>query len=248
MNLLQKPLSLLEIEEMLENEFRDDQKGIRIIGDLDLTYEDYCFLELKAKGLQRYSNNMVMVEKYRFVVLTTWVFALRYGNLDKINMAKVSKKFTSLQQHIMRKSIHIISETFDEFGLNTYGQNTYTLEGLLTAIGLHAGIPTNVQERLFTVLEESMNYQDMNRFEQQLKFDLEPRLSMIFSYVGSKMTRKILLEYRDIFLECRLNNVNIEQLLERYMNVSKGFIENLVRWCEEMDYNNTHSQKQLMYK
>lgn len=248
MYLLQTPLTLLEIEHLLERELMDEEKGLRLVSDLNLTYEEYCFLSLKAKGLQRYENDLVMLEKYKFVVLVLWVFSLQYGNLEKIKYSKIRDKINNLQQHIMRKTVTIIAETFDENGINTYGKDIYTLEGLLSLIGIHAGIPEKLHDKLFGLLNESMNYQDMTDFDKKLKLDLEPRMTAIFEYMDEKTIGKLLHETRDIFIDCKVNNLSLEELKEKYTYASKKIIENCVRWCEETNYYQDQDQMQAVFK
>lgn len=248
MNLLQTPLTLLEIERLFERELRDEEKGYRIIGDLELTYEEYCFLTLKAKGLQRYENDLVMIEKYRFVLLVSWVFSMRYGNIDKTNYETMYNKINKLQQHIMRKTINIMAGTFEEYGINTYGLDIYSLEGLFALIGIHAGIPHKVHKRFFNILEESLNYKDMNRFEQQLMLEIEPRMTAIYEYMEEDTKKKLFHETREIFTDCRMNNLSIEELQAKYVYASKSLLISLVRWCEEIEYYQDQEELLTMYK
>ena len=248
MNLLQTPLTLLEIERLLEKEIRDEEKDYRIIGDLELTYEEYCFLSLKAKGLQRYENDLVMIEKYRFVTLISWVFSMRYANIEKVNYETMYNKVNKLQQHTMRKTIHIIAGTFEEYGINTYGLDIYSLEGLFALIGIHSGIPHKVHDRLFSILEESLNYKDMNRFEQQLMLELEPRMTLIYEYMEEDMKKKLFHETREIFIDCRMNNLSIDELKYKYVYTSKSILNSLVRWCEEIEYYQNQKEILALYK
>lgn len=248
MYLLQTPLTLLEIEHLLERELTSEGKDIRIVSDLNLTYEEYCFLSLKAKGLQRYENNLVMLEKYKFVILVSWVFSLQYGSLEKVKYSNMCSKFSNLQQHIMRKTINIIAETFDENGINTYDKDTYTMEGLFSLIGIHAGIPEKLHDKLFGLLDESLNYQDMTGFEEKLKVDLEPRMAAIFEYMDEETISKILHETRDIFIDCRVNNLSLDELRDKYTCASKKILENCARWCEEMKYYQDESEKKVVFK
>ncbi len=248
MNLLQTPLTLLEIERLLEKELRNEEKDYRIIGDLDLSYEEYCFLTLKAKGLQRYENNLVMLEKYRFVVLVSWVFSMRYANIEKVNYETMYREINNLQQHIMRKTISIIAGTFEEYGIYTYGLDIYSLEGLFELIGIHSGIPNRVHERLFNILEESLNYKDMNRFEQQLMLELEPRMTAIYEYMEEDTKKKLFHETREIFIDCRMNNLTIEELQDKYVYASKSILINLVQWCDEIEYYQDQNEMRVLYK
>lgn len=248
MNLLQTPLTLLEIERLLEKELRDEEKDYRIIGDLELTYEEYCFLSLKAKGLQRYENDLAITEKYRFVTLVAWVFSMRYANIDKASYEAMYIKVNKLQQHMMRKTIHVIAGTFEEYGINTYGLDIYSLEGLFALIGIHAGIPKKAHDRLFNILEESLNYKDMNRFEQQLMLELEPRMTLIYDYMGEDTKKKLFHETREIFIDCRMNNLSIEELKEKYVYASKSILNSLVYWCEEIEYYQNQKEIIALYK
>lgn len=248
MNLLQTPLTLLEIERLLEKELRDEEKDYRIIGDLELTYEEYCFLSLKAKGLQRYENDLAITEKYRFVTLVTWVFSMRYANIEKASHEAMYNKVNKLQQHTMRKTIHVIAGTFEEYGINTYGLDIYSLEGLFALIGIHAGIPNKAHDRLFNILEESLNYKDMNRFEQQLMLELEPRMTVIYNYMEEDTKKKLFHETREIFIDCRMNNLSIEELKEKYVYASKSILKSLVCWCEEIEYYQNQKEIIALYK
>lgn len=247
MNLLQTPLTLLEIERLLEKELRDEEKDYRIIGDLELTYEEYCFLTLKAKGLKRYENNLAMIEKYRFVALVSWVFSMRYSN-EKVNYKTMYSDVNNLQQHIMRKTISIIAGTFEEYGIYTYGLDIYSLEGLFELIGIHSGIPHKVHERLFNILDESLNYKDMNRFKHQLMLELKPRMTAIYEYMDENAKKKLFHETREIFIDCRLNKLSIEELKEKYVYASKDLLISLVRWCDEIEYYQDQKGMRALYK
>lgn len=248
MNLLQTPLTLLEIEHLLERELRNDDKNYRIVGDLGLTYEDYCFLSLKAKGLKKYENNLDMLEEYRVVILVSWVFALRYASPEKVTREVMYNKINSMQQHAMRKTITMLAETLEEYGVNTFGKDIYSIEGLLTVIGIHAGIPEKVHNTLFGIVEDSLNYKDMSQFEEQLMNELEPKMSSIYSYLGSEARKKLIHEVRDIFIDYKVNNLSEEEITNKYTSTSLQLINSCVKWCEDTRFYQDEKQMQIMYK
>lgn len=233
MNLLNKPLTLLEINDLLEEKLRCDNNRNRIIGDLDLSYEEYCLLSLKSKGIQCYTNDFEILENYRVVVIVSWVFTLRYAPIEKVKVDKIKRIFTNLQQHIVRKTIDTIAETFEELGMNTYGLDIYTLDGLFTLIGLHAGVPESICDKLFSILDESTNYKDMNSVEHQLLTEMDSRMVLINQYIGDRMARKQIIEIRDLFMDCKLNNMTLNELNSKYPNTSCTLLENCIHWCRE---------------
>lgn len=234
MKLLQNPLTLFEIEKLLENELRDGKKNYRIIGDLDLTYEEYCFLELKSRGLKQYRDNLQFLEKYRLVILVTWVFGLRYATVDKSGYYQIREDIGKLKQYVVRKTLSIIGEAFDENALNTFGEDVSTLDGLFTIIGIHAGIPDNAYNKLFSLLEESLNYKDIARLELQIKKELDSTLTSVYEHVNGKTLSRFILQMREIYIDCRESAYTLEELEDKYIFAPRKFLERCLIWCEDV--------------
>ena len=78
MNILDADFTLYEIEQTLEERFRMEEKMLRTIGDLDLSYEDYKYLVLKLKGISKYMTRIEVFEQYKLSIITALVFSIRY--------------------------------------------------------------------------------------------------------------------------------------------------------------------------
>jgi hypothetical protein len=246
MNILNKPFTLLEIEHLLDEELSDERNNYRIIGDLNLTYEEYCYLELKSKGLQRYESNLTMMEQYKFVLLVSWVFSIRYTDKENLKLDELRNKFQKLPQHTQRQAVKIIAEVFHEYGINTYELNPYTIEGLYAILAIHAGIPEKLHNEIFSILEESLHYKDVNQLEKKLKYELSPRMNFIYEYVDTDTIRKLFRDIRSLFIDCRVKGMGLDELTVKYPFISMSLIRNCFSWCEEAYYYQSQIERKLV--
>lgn len=237
MNILDADLTLLELEELLELEMRNEEKDIRIIGDLDLSYEDYKYMILRLKGLTKYRWNMEVFEKYKLCIITSWVFTLRYETDKNFMYDKVKRLLNGLQQHHLRYCIKMCASAFEEYGIETYGIDTQTLEGIFELSAIHAGIPRQVQHEFYQLLDDSLNYSNLKFLESDLFDRLPPRLQEIYQFIDSRHQKRIIYVLREIYMDYKIGKCSLDEVLNRYSETSRKFIEDSYYWCIKYEKN-----------
>lgn len=235
MNLLDADLTLLELEKLLEAEIKNEQKDLRIIGDLDLSYEDYKYMILKLKGLTKYKWNIEVFEQYKLSIIATWIFALRYETDKRYLYDKIKGIVDSLQQHHMRYCIETCASAFEEFGIETYGIDIYSMEGIFEVSAIHAGVPMQAQGEFYQLLEDSLNYSNIHLLEKKLFGGVSPKLQEIYRYIGNRHQKRIIYSAREIYIDCKIKKYSLGELLEKHPESSRKFIEGCYIWCDEYE-------------
>ena len=240
MNLLDADLTLLEIEKLLEGEIKNEQKNLRIIGDLDLSYEDYKYMILRLKGLTKYKWNIEVFERYKLSILTTWIFTLRYEADKSYLYDKVKEILNSLQQHHMRYCIQTCAAAFEEYGIETYGIDIYSLEGIFEVSAIHAGVPKQAQDEFYQLLEDSLDYSNIHLLEKKLIGSVSPKLQEIYKYINNQHQKRIIYSAREIYIDCKIKKFTLSELFEKYPESSRKLIEGCYIWC--IDYEDNMNQ------
>ena len=79
---LTQNMSLLDLEKKFEEEITSVDNNIRIIGDLNISYEDYITIREKINALMDYKDNITVWNQYRLCTLVSWVFSIIYEDAD----------------------------------------------------------------------------------------------------------------------------------------------------------------------
>lgn len=240
--MLNKAYTLNKFEELLSDELRKEEKHIRILGDLDITYEDYCYLTLKLKGLIEHSDSMAFLYKFKLCIITAWVFSLRYGDIDRIAYDKVEEMALQFPQHHIRYIIRIVSSAFEEYGLNLFDIDIDTLQELFALTAIHTGISPDLLNVFFDTMEKSTHYDDLKVLEKEILEELSPRLKVIYKYIDADHKQKIVYGCREMYLDCRQNRLTEEELYEKYPRGSGKMLKECVKYCK-MLYENQKNNK-----
>lgn len=154
MKILRKSLSLLSIEKILESELTYERHNIKIIGDLDISLEDYHYLISKLKRLFYGTTNVTLLRKYRLSITTAWIFTLKYDG--ELNLNEMNKIIMKIPQHHFRCFLDIFYSVFEEFGFESTEIQIETMEGLIAMILENSG-----------VLEEAGNLEGLRSIEEK---------------------------------------------------------------------------------
>lgn len=233
MNILRTPLSLLEMENLLQEELRKNHKYIRILGDMNLSYEDYKCLLLKLKGIDKYRKNVKVVEQYRLSIIIACIFTLRYEKAEKIEYNKMKDILQHLSQHQVRFCMELFANTYEEYGIPTFGIDVHSIEDLFSLAAVHAGIPKQIQNDYFHLLDDSLHYTEMGSLQDRLYNDLSPHLRELYKYIDKENKVLAFYDCRNVFMDCKLNQLTEKAALEKYSWVSSDILRGMVKWCEE---------------
>lgn len=231
MNVLDADFTLYEIELTLERRLRAEEKGIRTIGDLNLSYEDYKYLVLKVKGLTKYITRIEVFEQYKLSIVTALVYTMRYEEEITETYSEVRKIVDQLQQHHVRYCIRLCANTFYELGLSTYGVQMNTLDDLIEVVMIHAGLSNDTLQTCLQLLDEYYSTDALFLYEDELYTKMEQEIlkSCPIVHKGSNYHKMVYI-IQNIYEGCYVRHLSMRQLVEEYRSVSKSLIENCYMW------------------
>lgn len=143
MKVFDSDYSLSEIEILLEEKMEQayqhmTEEESKIIDSFDLSYEDYCYLLLKLKGLITYGTDLELMEKYKISVVTALVYAIRYGKRENVYQ-RIRTFIQKLPQHQLRYTVGLFANVAEEYALGSYKQCKGQLEHLFEILAEQAG-------------------------------------------------------------------------------------------------------------
>ena len=238
MNILDADFTLYQIEQTLEERFRAEEKTVRTIGDLNLTYEDYKYLILKLKGISKYISRVEVFEQYKLSIITAIVFSIRYEHDTAVIYQKMTDSLARLQQHQLRFFIRIATDAFYELGLSTYGIRMNTIDDVLEVATLHANLSKEEQITIFQMIEAY--YEDGE--DILIEEDLYERMNAVVHKafpVSIHKTGSLSFCYllKDLYEACSFKHNTLNQLFVRYNQLSKELIEACWNWQKRYSNN-----------
>lgn len=236
MNIFDTPLTLNEMELILEDNIRNHANNLRIIGDLDLSKDDYKYLRLKLKGIIHHEINLNLIEKYKLCILAGQVFAFLYETDEKAHFDVFDEFINKLYQYQIRGFVTILSEAFCENGIETFGVGGDSLTELYELIGMHVGLIEKYYVDFFGMLNESLDYYDVNNYEERISEFFYADRKRFYKYLNNEYLQRMFVEARELFIDCKVNNLTKKELYQRYPLASSKIIENCIQWCKV--YNN----------
>ncbi len=143
MKVFDSDYSLNEIEmllgEKMEEAYRNTQEEeCKIIDSFDLSYEDYCYLLLKLKGLITYGRGVELMERYKISVVTALVYSIRYSAKENV-YEKIKMFIEKLPQHQLRYALDMLVDVVEEYALCSYEQCKGQLDHLFEVLASQAG-------------------------------------------------------------------------------------------------------------
>jgi len=222
MEILQDSTTLLDIERMIEEEITSSDNNIRLISDINLTYEEYKFIKLKFKGLGLYRDNVEVWNKYRLSTLVYWVFSLRYESKE-FNVQRFSKTFDGMHQYAIRHLVEIYNDTFEEFGIEIPGISVNSVETLCETIAVHAGVPDELHTKLYNALDE--NVSDARIVDKDIVKKISPKMTYILKHLGKDAQKSMLITYKKIIYDLKVRGLSENEVLERYPVVSTKLVK-----------------------
>lgn len=217
---LTKNMSLLDLEKKFEEEITS--KDIRIIGDLNISYEDYITIREKINKLMDYKDNITVWNQYRLCTLVSWVFSLIYED-SEYNATNFMESFDGFHQYTVRYLLDIYNETFEEFGLEIPGLVINSEESLQEAIILQAGVPDEYHKVLFDALNSTVDETTVN-IEKDVMKDFSPKIKTMFKCLNRDRQKKLVNLYRKAFIEIKVKGMSRDEVLKRNPITSRRVI------------------------
>lgn len=217
---LTKNMSLLDLERKFEEEITSED--IRIIGDLNISYEDYITIREKINKLMDYKDNITVWNQYRLCTLVSWVFSLIYEDAE-YNATNFMESFDGFHQYTVRYLLDIYNETFEEFGLEIPGLVINSEESLQEAIILQAGVPDEYHKVLFDALNSTVDETTVN-IEKDVMKDFSPKIKTMFKCLNRDRQKKLVNLYRKAFIEIKVKGMSRDEVLKRNPITSRRVI------------------------
>ena len=217
---LTKNMSLLDLERKFEEEITSED--IRIIGDLNISYEDYMTIREKISKLMDYKDNITVWNQYRLCTLVSWVFSLIYEDAE-YNATNFMESLDGFHQYTVRYLLDIYNETFEEFGLEIPGLVINSEESLQEAIILQAGVPDEYHGMLFDALNSTVNECTVN-IEKDVMKDFSPKIKTMFKCLNRDRQKKLVNLYRKAFIEIKVKGMSRDEVLKRNPITSRRVI------------------------
>ena len=217
---LTKNVSLLDLERKFEEEITSED--IRIIGDLNISYEDYVTIREKISKLMDYKDNITVWNQYRLCTLVSWVFSLIYEDAE-YNATNFMESFDGFHQYTVRYLLDIYNETFEEFGLEIPGLVINSEESLQEAIILQAGVPDEYHKVLFDALNSTVDESTVN-IEKDVMKDFSPKIKTMFKCLNRDRQKKLVNLYRKAFIEIKVKGMSRDEVLKRNPITSRRVI------------------------
>ena len=217
---LTKNMSLLDLERKFEEEITSED--IRIIGDLNISYEDYITIREKIRKLMDYKDNITVWNQYRLCTLVSWVFSLIYEDAE-YNATNFMESFDGFHQYTVRYLLDIYNETFEEFGLEIPGLVINSEESLQEAIILQAGVPDEYHKVLFDALNSTVDETTVN-IEKDVMKDFSPKIKTMFKCLNRDRQKKLVNLYRKAFIEITVKGMSRDEVLKRNPITSRRVI------------------------
>ncbi len=217
---LTKNMSLLDLEKKFEEEITSED--IRIIGDLNIAYEDYITIREKINKLMDYKDNITVWNQYRLCTLVSWVFSLIYEDAE-YNATNFMESFDGFHQYTVRYLLDIYNETFEEFGLEIPGLVINSEESLQEAIIVQAGVPDEYHKVLFDTLNSTVDETTVN-IEKDVMKDFSPKIKTMFKCLNRDRQKKLVNLYRKAFIEIKVKGMSRDEVLKRNPITSRRVI------------------------
>ena len=231
MNILDADFSLLDIEHRLEEIFKANEKTLRTIGDLDITYEDYKYLILKLKGLTKYITRIEVLEQYKLSIVTALVFAVRYEHDLEGVYHSMLDLIGHFQQHHVRYIMRICLNVFYELGLSTYGIHCCSLDDVFEVISIHANLSRETQDTVFQILDDYFNMGEAYLLEEELVEKLNEVIRNESPYLKDNVeTLTMTYLLKDLYAACYVKHNSLKQLLSEYNQLSIQLVEACYMW------------------
>ncbi len=137
-NLFNDNMTLVDIEHRLQTFFLDTGNHHYMLCSIPLTLSDCHYMVKKFKSLTRFQNESGIYEDFSLSIVVMWAFCQKY-NLYRENFLELMEHYMDhMPQHCARYYVCLMHSVFDEYDLETFGYETYTIEDLCQIIHKHA--------------------------------------------------------------------------------------------------------------
>lgn len=221
----------LDLQQM-QNYFEGQMGKIRTISDLQLSERDYKTLSVKLKSLSFFSGSENDMDNFMLSIVVYCVYSLIYNEgIDDFETMIWS--VINHNQYIERLKLRTHLDTFEEYGINTFGISGTSYEARcknLTA--KHAGVPNCEKNAYYDLISCYLEYNDVERMSNEIFEQLPPKTIHIFEMMDDNVRNSIFLETRIIIQEVLCGKFTRKEIIERHEKVSLNLVDYCLFWNE----------------
>lgn len=211
--------------------FEGQVDNIRTISDLQLSENDFRSLGVKLKSLYFFRGSENDIADYMLSVAVYSVYSLLYGNIHE-NFSSIINTVLDGSQYKERRNLRMFRETYDVFGLKTYGTSSPDMRGdCQTIVARHAGVPDSEKYHFYELLsnyqqceEEAAHEYVYNKFPHRTRY--------IFGLMDAKNKRSVLNRSIKLVCDAVSGEYTRDELLERYPDLSINLIDSCIMWAD----------------
>ena len=234
MKVFKERYSLYDIEEKLDWEFSGNKK-IRIVGDINLDYEDYRFLLDKLSVIKPHIGNMEILMKYRLSQIASWVFFMRYEEPSRIYIPDYESTMKHVPQHVAGHYLQMYSDAFCEYGFATATINDLSIGGLFAVIALQAGMSREEYEVLFDIINSKNNLTVPKLYEENLFGQISYRMGQMFRYLDRDTYCRVIEEICRVYVDTRINKYSVRDVLLNNEKAAYTLVDVFKQKCEGLE-------------
>lgn len=214
----------------MQHYFEGQVGKIRLISDLALSENDYRSLGTKLKALCFFTGSENDIEDYMLSIIVYSTYTLIYGEEDA-KFDAILKLIMSNEQYMERTYLNMFRNSFDEFGINTFGIDAGDLKTTCKMIlARHAGVPNYEKNQFFDMMSKFIDYQDVESMCEQVYELHPPRAKKIASILSPDIRNEMILDARMLVKEVYDGRIDRNYLLDKYPKLSISLIDYCLMW------------------
>lgn len=234
MKVFKERYSLYDIEEKLEWEFSGNKK-IRIVGDINLDYDDYRFLLSRLEVLKPQIGNLDLIMRYRLSQIVSWAFFMRYEDPGRIYIANHESVLKQLPQHVAGHYLQMYSDAYCEYGFATAAINDLSIRGLVQVVALQAGMSREEYGVLFDIINSKDHLTVPKLYEENLFGQISYRMGQMFRYLDEDTYCRVIEEICRVYVDTKFNKYSKNEVLMNNEKAAYTLVDVFQEKCARLE-------------
>jgi len=234
MKVFKERYSLHDIEEKLEWEFSGNKK-IRIVGDINLEYDDYIFLKERLNVMKPHIGNMELLMRYRLSQITSWVFFMRYEDPGKIYVDNTERVLKHIPQHVAGHYLQMYSDAYCEYGFATAAINDLSVKGMFEVVALQAGMSMEEYGILFDIVDGKDNLTVPKLYDENLFGQISYRMGQMSRYLEKDTYYAVIEEICRVYVDTKFNRYSINEVLMNNEKAAYTLVDVFQKKCAGLE-------------
>jgi hypothetical protein len=96
-------------------------------------------------------------------------------------------------------------------------------------LAIHAGIPDQLLSAFVAILEDSLKYDDKKKLKQNMINNMSGHMREVYRYIDEQNLLNLLEVARNVYIDCKENNMDKDEVLRKYQYTSRQIIDAFYR-------------------